>query len=113
MTDDRRLTWDGCFNVRDLGGLPTADGRVIRRGAIVRADKLNGLTGAGWAALVAHGIRTAIDLRDPSEYLPDTAPRPADLLTVELPLEDRTQTAFWEQWRHVSGTPLYYRPFLE
>ena len=24
---DRRLAWEGCFNGRDLGGLPTCDGR--------------------------------------------------------------------------------------
>jgi hypothetical protein len=113
MTDDRRLEWDGCFNVRDLGGLPTTDRRVIRRGAIVRADKLTGLTVAGWAALVAHGVRTAVDLRNPIEHQLDAATRPSDLTTISLPLEDLTDTAFWERWRPVSGTPLYYAAFLE
>lgn len=113
MTVERHLEWDGCFNVRDLGGLPTSDGRRVRRGAVVRADKLNGLTEAGWSALVAHGIRTAIDLRDPAEHQPDTAPRPAALVTLTVPLEDQTDVAFWERWRPVSGTPLYYRAFLE
>ena len=27
---DRRLHWEGCFNARDLGGLPTLDGRETR-----------------------------------------------------------------------------------
>jgi protein-tyrosine phosphatase len=35
-TDDRHLDRDGCVNVRDLAGLPTAGGRVTRRGALVR-----------------------------------------------------------------------------
>jgi protein-tyrosine phosphatase len=46
--DDRHLQWDGCFDVHDLGGLPAADGRAVRRGALVRADSLTGLTAAGW-----------------------------------------------------------------
>ena len=27
---NRHLDWDGCANVRDLGGLRTRDGRAIR-----------------------------------------------------------------------------------
>lgn len=34
------LDWDGCFNVRDLGGLPVAGGGATRWGAAVRADAL-------------------------------------------------------------------------
>ena len=34
----RVLTWDGCLNVRDLGGLPTEDGGTTRFGAVVRGD---------------------------------------------------------------------------
>ena len=26
----RRLAWDGCLNIRDLGGYPTADGGETR-----------------------------------------------------------------------------------
>src|SRR6476661_685189 len=42
---DRHLQWEGCRNVRDLGGLGG-----IRLGALVRADSLARLTLAGWAA---------------------------------------------------------------
>jgi protein-tyrosine phosphatase len=113
MPNDRWLAWDGCFNVRDLGGLPTIDGRIVRRGSVIRADKLSGLTAAGWASLMTHGVRTVVDLRDPSEHQPGAAPRPPDLTTLSVPLEDQTDVAFWERWRPVSGTPLYYRAFLE
>jgi protein tyrosine/serine phosphatase len=54
----RDLDWEGCFNVRDLGGLPAADGRHTRWGALVRADAVDRLTAAGWAALHDHGVRT-------------------------------------------------------
>jgi len=112
VTIDRHLDWEGCFNVRDLGGLRAAGGRVVRHGAVVRGDQANRLTAAGWTALQAHGVRTIVDIRDPTERKPDAAPRPVELVTVELPLEDQTDTAFWEQWRRFSCTPLYYRAFL-
>ena len=64
---DRQLDWDGCFNVRDMGGLPTISGARTRPGAAVRADSLNKLTDHGWAALLDHGVRTVIDLRNDFE----------------------------------------------
>jgi hypothetical protein len=63
----RDLRWDGCHNVRDLGGLPTVDGRVTRTGALVRADELCGLNPAGCGELRAHGLRTVLDLRGGTE----------------------------------------------
>jgi len=39
MIPVRNLTWDGCLNIRDLGGLPTAEGGATRFGVIVRADR--------------------------------------------------------------------------
>ena len=59
----RDLLWDGCLNVRDLGGHPTEDGGETLFGAIVRADSLERLREAGWRALVEYGVRTIIDLR--------------------------------------------------
>ena len=115
MTDDRQLQWDGCANVRDLGGLRTCDGGEIRRGAIVRADALDRLSAEWWAALEAHGVRTVIDLRNDDELGTDVAPRPAGLTTLHLPLDGVEDTAFWKDWhsRPEFGTPIYYRPFLD
>ncbi|MEO5633976.1 tyrosine-protein phosphatase [Gaiella sp.] len=59
----RSLAWDGCFNVRDLGGLETTSGHRTRHGAVVRADNVRRLTEAGWQAALAHGIRRVVDLR--------------------------------------------------
>src|SRR5712691_9433268 len=63
---DRILRWDESYNVRDLGGLPAAGGRV-QRGAVVRSDALQRLTDAGRAAMAAHGVRTVIDMRSSRE----------------------------------------------
>jgi len=109
----RDLAWEGCVNVRDLGGLPTADGRTVRFGALVRSDHLDRLTAAGWRALWDHGVRTIVDLRDPDERQPDISPRPPGLATSEIPLEDLSDTAFWQEWRRFCCTPLYYQAFLD
>lgn len=114
MTVDRRLDWDGCFNVRDLGGLPTVDGRETRWGAVVRSEAPDLLTAGGWLALHEHGIRTIIDLRNDDELTRD-AERPAGLHIVRRPLDSAEDTEFWDRWATGGkfGTPLYYRPFLD
>jgi protein-tyrosine phosphatase len=70
----RALAWDACLNVRDLGGLATVDGRRVRRGALVRSDQLCRLSDGGRSDLVAHGVRTVIDLRNPAEAQKDPDP---------------------------------------
>jgi protein-tyrosine phosphatase len=70
----RALAWDACLNARDLGGLATIDGRRVRRGALVRSDQLCRLSDGGRTALVAHGVRTVIDLRNPAEAEKDPDP---------------------------------------
>jgi protein-tyrosine phosphatase len=107
---ERHLSWDGCGNVRDLGGL----GR-IRYGALVRADALQNLSADGWRALEDHGIRTVIDLRNPGEIGDDVAPRPPGLTTIRIPLDGLEHWDFWQHWygRPEFGTPHYYGPWLE
>jgi protein-tyrosine phosphatase len=117
MTENRILTWDGCVNVRDLGGLKTCDGRVTRWGAVVRSDHPARLSAAGWSALYAHGIRTIISLRTHGmlEDIPDSAPRPVDLTSVCAAIEDVTDPEFLQQWgmNELWSTPLYYRDALK
>lgn len=60
---ERHLRWDGCVNVRDLGGLPTEDGGETLYGAVVRADNLTLLSDAGWDDLASYGVRRIVDLR--------------------------------------------------
>jgi len=80
----RDLVWDGCLNVRELGGLPTRDGGETRLGAIVRADSVRQLSAAGWQALVHHGVRTVIDLRGDHERA-DDPPTDVPVAVVEAP----------------------------
>ncbi len=63
----RVLSWEACFNVRDLGGYLIASGGQTRWRAVVRSDSLARLTEAGRAELRAYGVRSVIDLRTPAE----------------------------------------------
>jgi protein tyrosine/serine phosphatase len=77
------LEWEGCLNVRDLGGLPTETGRVTQPGRVVRADNVRRLTDAGWRSLAAHGVTRIVDLRWPEELAEDQ-PRDVDVDVVHV-----------------------------
>jgi protein tyrosine/serine phosphatase len=59
--------WPDCRNVRDLGGLPTADGTVIRGAALIRADSLDRLNPDGMVAFDGHRVALILDLRSTDE----------------------------------------------
>lgn len=124
ISTERVLDWDGGFNVRDLGGLPLRTGARTRCGQVVRAGDPSGLSDLGWAAALAHGVATVVDLTEPADVTaPDATagsatrrhPRPDGITTVSAPLDDETDTEFWApliesgHW----GTALYYRAFLD
>ena len=73
----RDLVWDGCVNVRDLGGHPTEDGGTTRFGAIVRADSSGALTRRRLGGALAYGVERIVDLRCDDE-LADDPPRAAE-----------------------------------
>ncbi len=79
------LHWEGCLNVRDLGGLPIADGGTTARGAVIRSDNIADLTDRGWQSLADHGVVRIIDLRWPIERDGEEPP-PVDVEVVHVPL---------------------------
>jgi hypothetical protein len=63
-TPDGWIHLDGAVNVRDLGGLPTEDGRTTLSRRLLRADNLQDLSGADVRLLVDDfGLRQVLDLR--------------------------------------------------
>jgi protein tyrosine/serine phosphatase len=118
MNSNRILTWDGCNNVRDLGGLNASNGYKTRWGAIIRGDHPAKLTADGWSAFYKHGVRTIISLRtdgvDESDYF-KTAPQSPDIITIDVAIEDFTDVEFVKQWVETDlwCTPLYYRDALK
>ena len=106
--NDRELSWDGCVNVRDLGGLGQ-----IRPGAVVRMEQPTRLSAAGWASAWAYGVRTFVDLRNVDEGEPDRTPRTAGITTMHVP-QDPVGTPFYEHWSEIDSlsSPLYYPAML-
>lgn len=117
MTCKRQLAWDGCNNVRDLGGLRTADGRMTCWGALVRSDDPARLTASGWASLHAHGIRTIISLQTDglNEDSLEAIPHPPEIAIVRAAIEDIHDAEFVQKWvdNGLWSTPLYYQDALQ
>lgn len=81
----RVLEWEGCLNVRDLGGVALEEGGETRYGALIRCDNVRRLTDAGWRALDEHGVTRIVDLRWPEELAEDP-PRDVDVEVVHVSL---------------------------
>jgi protein tyrosine/serine phosphatase len=90
---ERVLRWDGCVNVRDLGGLPLEGGGATAYGVVVRADSLPGLTDAGRQALVDYRVSLVVDLR--GEHEEDDIPDGVPVSRVRLPMNPRGLEAAW------------------
>ena len=79
----RHLEWEGCLNVRDLGGVALDDGSETPYGVLVRADNIRRLTDDGWRALADHGVVRIVDLRWQAE-LDEDPPRDLDIDGVHV-----------------------------
>ncbi len=78
-------------NARDLGGLPTIDGRRIRPGLVFRANALNRLTDSDIDMLAKLELSCVVDLRSEYEIQmigPDRLPSPPPGRLIALPLAD-------------------------
>jgi protein-tyrosine phosphatase len=117
--NNRHLNWPGCYNARDLGGLPSTDGLYTRQRAIVRSDCLDLLSEAGWSSLQEYGIRTIVDLRNDAECQGEVRyvnPFPQAVTVVRLNHDGFEDTEFWsafERGPQFASTPEYYKPHLE
>jgi protein-tyrosine phosphatase len=93
---ERILRWDGCLNVRDLGGLPLEGGGETAFGVVVRSDSIRSLTDDGWQALVDYGVRTAVDLRSDFDVKNDV-PGSLPIEVVRIPV-DGNELAVVREW---------------
>lgn len=64
---DRHHPFEGCFNFRDIGGYPTADGRRVVWGRYFRTGRQDRMTTSDLEKIRSMGIATQIDLRRPDE----------------------------------------------
>lgn len=90
----REITFEGCFNFRDLGGYGTSDGRRIRWRRLFRSDHSALLSEDDCGRMERDlGIVTLLDLRAPARA--SDAPSRLGVKCVKLPLlsdEAETQT---------------------
>ena len=93
---ERHLAWEGCANIRDLGGHPTEDGGVTAFGAVVRADSVRRLSDAGWEQLVDYGIERIVDLRFRDELEADP-PATIPVEVVHVPVLPDPASGDWPE----------------
>ncbi|MGN0570744.1 MAG: tyrosine-protein phosphatase [Candidatus Fimenecus sp.] len=86
----KRLILPHAFNLRDLGGFVTKDGKTVRWQKLYRADALCALTEAEWQTLAQKGVRTVVDLRSLSEteMMPDRVPNGVSWVHCPLQAEN-------------------------
>ncbi|MFI9168872.1 tyrosine-protein phosphatase [Streptomyces lincolnensis] len=91
----------GVRNFRDVGGLPTVDGRRVRHGVLFRSGHLAHATGEDAAFLGALGLHTIFDFRNAADQKlegPDV--ELPGVRNVNLPLTDPADGGeFWEMVR--------------
>ena len=94
MGMDRRVKFEKIKNARDLGGLPTVDGRTTRMGLIFRSGHLRDATENDLSMIVGNlNIGLIIDLRTAAvrELKPDRLPAGVEYLFMPI-LEDEDLT---------------------
>jgi protein-tyrosine phosphatase len=89
----RALEWDGCLNVRDLGGVALEGGGETRFGVFLRADNVAKLSAAGWRSLAGLSVTRIVDLRWPEEREQDP-PRDLEIEVVHVSLLGRFDPAY-------------------
>jgi len=115
------LSWEACFNIRDVGGYPTNSGGRIRWRRLIRADNQRRLTPDGCAALVDYGVATVIDLRAPFERRIDPSPfatgpvMPGAPIYLTIPILDSKgrDAAVADAINAASTVEAMYRPLLD
>jgi protein-tyrosine phosphatase len=83
------LQLSGVWNLRDVGGLTTSNGAMVRAGRFLRSGQLSGIDDAGQRMLIEIGIGDIADLRSPHEidrYGPDRVPE--SVVVHHLPFPD-------------------------
>ncbi|MET9775509.1 tyrosine-protein phosphatase [Streptomyces sp. NPDC006367] len=91
----------GVRNFRDVGGLPTVDGRRVRQGVLFRSGHLAHATAEDAAFLASLGLHTIFDFRNAADQkLEGRDVELPGVRNVNLPLSDPADGAeFWKMVR--------------
>lgn len=90
VLSNRHLVFDGPINFRDLGGIPTKEGKRTKWGKIFRSDKLSELSDNDLVKIKDLGITTVVDFRTNSEVEeePDRLPEELGITSFHLAMGD-------------------------
>jgi len=90
----RTVSLTSAPNLRDLGGLPTANG-TVKRGLIYRSATLSSLTDTDQAQFATLGVQTVYDLRTSAEAetSPDRLPAGIDRINLDVLADSSTSVA--------------------
>ena len=80
------IEFEGLYNVRDLGGMRTRDGRAVRSGLLLRGDQPFEATENDKRKIVELGVRTLIDFRSLTEHEEKPDPTIPGVRNVYLPI---------------------------
>ena len=88
IVSDKRIPLEGSNNFRDIGGIPTRDGRYVRWGQVYRSDRLSALTENDLKYLESLGLRTVYDFRSEKEVAedPDLLPEGTEIEYINEPI---------------------------
>jgi protein-tyrosine phosphatase len=108
---------EGTPNFRDVGGLPTVDGRTIRRGVLFRSSALEELSSRDVRHLIDDiGLRTVIDLRSADDRETAEPLLDAPLRYINLPITRGGPTTSLERPMGADGRAdmaRIYRMYIE
>lgn len=92
VASERLIPMENSSNFRDLGGIPTKDGRVVKWGKLFRSGKLNKLDDKDLDYFNTLGINTIVDFRDDVEVVKDKTrfPTNREVNRIRTPIGDRS-----------------------
>lgn len=83
----RKLSMDGSYNSRELGGYKTTDGKSVKWGVLFRSDKLSDISLEDQKYLKNLGIQRIVDFRSKAEKAEDPDKIPEGVAYIEMPIE--------------------------
>lgn len=89
----KKFQFDKLYNFRDIGGLKTVDGKMMKPGILYRSDDLSRLTQKDMAKLQEYNLRLICDLRTVNERKSKSydIPQGWDLRVVQVPIHHGSQ----------------------
>ena len=94
IVSERQIPTNDQHNFRDLGGLPTQDGRFVKWGTIYRSGQLSELQKDELRYFSKLGIRTIVDLRNDLEIAKEPDRYPKGVNYIQYSLSDKEGKAY-------------------